>query len=120
MVISKENDSCGVVVGFDVDNNDELFVRVVQDENVSSQIVRLRPDRLSFMMNCDDPTVLCHRSLHLYVSEFQNGKFVPSNELAYIFDSNRTDGLLLFQRCLNNVVDTNLYDHSEGSSIGMI
>jgi len=53
---------------------------------------------------------------HRYVSEFKNGKFVPSNELAYIFDSNRTDGLLEFQRLLNNVVDTNLYDQSEGSS----
>jgi len=51
------------------DNNDEL-IRIVQDENVSSHIVRLRPDRLSFMMSCDDPTVLAHRSLHLYVSLF--------------------------------------------------
>ena len=69
--MSKENDSAGVVVGYDMgDNNDTLFIRIVQDENVSSQIVRLRPDRLSFMMSCDDPTVLAHRSLHLYVSLF--------------------------------------------------
>ena len=44
----------------------EIFIRVVQDESVNSQVVRLPPERLS-ALSCNNQSILSHRSLHLYV-----------------------------------------------------
>jgi len=99
-----------------ISGNDDLLIRVVHDESVTSQIVRVPSDRLNFVSSCDDPSIVSHRSLHLYVADFQDGRFVPSNELAYVFDlQDETDGLLEFQHRLNDVVDVNLHNSSCGS-----
>jgi tetratricopeptide (TPR) repeat protein len=117
IVKSNDNNSTGVVVGWDmISGNDDLLIRVVHDESVTSQIVRVPSDRLNFVSSCDDPSIVSHRSLHLYVADFQDGRFVPSNELAYVFDlQDETDGLLEFQHRLNDVVDVNLHNSSCGS-----
>lgn len=69
VVKSEDNNSAGVVVGWDVGENkdeNEIFIRVVQDETVNSQVVRLPPERLS-ALSCNNQSILSHRSLHLYV-----------------------------------------------------